>query len=209
MSVGVETLKQLVDWIEGLSSPGILALSQQPMQRVETDPESARKPSNYDTEYSKIVQAVATTTHDVVTLTGDFHQGRFGVARVGEVGRLIELSSSPMSSPPSHDVPAVESFLSTHFPYMDVGSDLGVIIGRPISYEQTGVPGTTPQYHCSTLEFSVTRGGIRLKVDGWRTRPDYVSSRRPQQTTRLHSRIRSRRVRAGLRKVGTEFRHPD
>lgn len=106
----------LVEWLGGLSGPGILVLSQ-PLFEA---PQSGVRRSLIDAgigdfdDFEAIVGALATARHDVLILSGDIHCGRMASATVALSGRrVVEVVASPISLIPGtkfHDGPAFPSF---------------------------------------------------------------------------------------------------
>lgn len=90
-------LKNILHWLETLTTPGILVLSQ-PMM-VEISGNDDRNFVYYKRQYAKVVKAIHDADHDVVILSGDVHHGRISKVEFPErANKMIEVVASPMSN---------------------------------------------------------------------------------------------------------------
>lgn len=89
-------LEQAVGWIQGLSAPGVLVLTQSltdPPRRI-----GGRKLVTYSEQYLALCQAILEAEHDLVLLCGDVHYGRVAEGRNLKGRRVIEVIASPLSN---------------------------------------------------------------------------------------------------------------
>lgn len=89
-------IHQLVDWINSLSSPGILVLPQ-PLIVAKPDDEDTNL-ATFENDYRQIVEAIDAAQHDLLLLTGDVHYGCVRSTQLSSEKRLIEVVSSPLSN---------------------------------------------------------------------------------------------------------------
>ena len=86
----------LLAWARGRTSPAILVLSQ-PL--IITRSRAERNLLSFGSQYAELLDALATSRHDIVVLSGDVHFGRIASVEIGNARtRLIEIVSSPLSN---------------------------------------------------------------------------------------------------------------
>jgi hypothetical protein len=91
-----ESMARLVEWIDNLTCPAVLALSQ-PVFTYSG--EGTWNISDYRQYREKLQPALHKSPQDIVVLAGDPHFGRIGVARFGanDERQLVEVVSSPLT----------------------------------------------------------------------------------------------------------------
>ncbi|RTE65285.1 hypothetical protein EH243_12660 [Amphritea opalescens] len=174
--------KQLTDWAESLQSPGVLVLPQPLI--VEKNP-TERNLLSFKNQYQALLQALGSSGHDIVLLSGDVHFGRIATATLGpQGGRLIEVISSPLSNLTGLNgiATAKPSFKPTHFPDPSVLSVPGWS-AEPVHYNKSfavstkegrlfsAYPKSRTREHFMTASFhQLDSGAVRLNVNAWRVR---------------------------------------
>ncbi|MDO6563326.1 hypothetical protein Q4488_08010 [Amphritea sp. 1_MG-2023] len=174
--------KQLTDWAKALQSPGVLVLPQPLI--VEQNP-TERNLLSFKTQYQQLLQALGSSGHDIVLLSGDVHFGRIASVTLGpQGGRLIEVISSPLSNLTGLNgiATATPSFKPTHFPDPALVSMPGWT-AKPVHYDHSfavstkrgwllsAYPKSRTREHFMTASFlQADNGKIRLKVNAWRVR---------------------------------------
>lgn len=89
--------KNILRWLETLTTPGILVLSQPMMVAISGNDD--RNFVYYKHQYAKVVKAIHDAAHDVVVLSGDVHHGRISKVEFAERdNKMIEVVASPMSN---------------------------------------------------------------------------------------------------------------
>lgn len=168
-------LQKIEQWATQLSMPGVLVSSQNLMD----EPGGPEKNLTHFTEqYTRLINALGASGHDIVCLTGDVHFGRVATAPLGNKGaRLIEVVSSPLSNLTGLNgiAAAVASKKPRVFPpYGD---------SRPITYDRrffvssekgdlfSAYPKTRTREHFMTVSFARRDNeGVTLSVDAWLAR---------------------------------------
>ncbi len=88
---------QLINWAQSLTSPGVLTIGQPLMVRPGSNED--KNLANYRKQYAALLNALASTGHDILILSGDVHFGRVGSAPLGNNGTILhEVISSPLSN---------------------------------------------------------------------------------------------------------------
>lgn len=88
--------QRIVEWAHSLASPGIL-ISPQPL--IVEKNKTERNLLSFKNQYQQLLEALASSGHDIVLLSGDVHFGRIATCLLGNNGaRLIEIISSPLSN---------------------------------------------------------------------------------------------------------------
>ena len=175
------SLKEITEWAQNLTCPGVLAVPQ-PLMVEKNDLE--RNLLSWPKQYRKLVQALASSGHDIVLLSGDVHFGRIATAPLGHKGgRLIEVIASPLSNltglngfatavwkntprsfPQAVAVPGVPALPVNY----DRSFGVSVRKGHPLSFVY---PRARTSEHFMTVGFSrLDSGQIELSVDAWRAR---------------------------------------
>jgi hypothetical protein len=107
---------RVIRWIEGLSSPGVLTISQPifapkvgvgyiPKTRIAWDRKADINLASFD-QYLRLSKALALADHDVLVLSGDVHFGRVAAVRIPRTDRpdptwIREVISSPVCCLPT------------------------------------------------------------------------------------------------------------
>lgn len=90
-------LQKVIQWIEQLTTPGVLVLSQPLM--VKKSGNADRNFPFYARQYRKVIKAIHNASHDVLSLSGDVHHGRISSVKFkGRRNKLVEIVSSPLSN---------------------------------------------------------------------------------------------------------------
>ena len=155
-------LRDLRRWIGHLTGPGVLVLG----QPLFTKPaKSFWKPEvfsdyglpDYEAQYRELVQAVTSTSHSIIVLTGDVHFGRVSWCPLPNGAEIIEIISSPLSLVDARAGKKWERPPDT-FPYVDMP-------GAPARTVLTA--GALQEWvdHFLTLDFSATGNVVSLAVD--------------------------------------------
>lgn len=173
-------LQKIEQWAQQLTTPGVFVTSQNLMD----EPKGPEKNLTHFTEqYTRLINALGASGHDIVCLTGDVHFGRVATAPLGKSGaRLIEVVSSPLSNLTGLNgvAAAVANKKPGVFPpYGD---------SQPISYDRqffvssekgdlfSAYPKTRTREHFMTVGFARRKtGGVTLSVDAWLVRKNDAS----------------------------------
>ncbi|MCL6417766.1 hypothetical protein MIB92_19060 [Aestuariirhabdus sp. Z084] len=179
--IGTADFDRIIAWAETLKCPGIL-VSPQPLL-VETS-SSERNLRSFEKQYVRLLEALASSGHDIMVLSGDVHFGRIATCKLGNNGaKLIEVVSSPLSnltylngiatSTPSH-VPgsfppkemSVQGWPSSKVNYasqFDVSTKKGWLF--------SAYPKARTREHFMTVSLQRTPDkGVNVTVDAWRVR---------------------------------------
>ncbi len=176
-------LKLLTDWAESLQCPGVLVISQPLI--VNNNP-TEKNLLSFKSQYRKLVQALGTSGHDIVLLSGDVHFGRISSVVLGpKGGRLIEVIASPMSNLTGlNGVATSTPELKTPRRFPDPAKiRIPGWTSKPVTYDQSFAVSTRPGFPLSaypkarTTEHFMTasfqrngKGEINLAVNAWRVR---------------------------------------
>lgn len=173
--------KQLTSWAKDLKGPGVLAISQPLIVKPNA---LERNLMSYKQQYRALLQALGSSGHDIVVLSGDVHFGRIATTKLGpEGGKLIEIIASPLSNLTFLNgiATATPDLDPGFFPHPDVSIDgwkpAPVIVtkSRVVSTRKgwplSAYPKDRTREHFMTAGFRrATGGGIELNVDAWRVR---------------------------------------
>lgn len=89
-------MDQLLGWIAGLQSPGVLVVPQTIMTALNPDEKNL---ASFKSQFSQLALAIANADHDLLVLTGDIHYGRISQVAIGGNGRVLrEVVASPLSN---------------------------------------------------------------------------------------------------------------
>ena len=173
------SLRQIIDWAEQLTCPGIL-VSSQPLISA---PESLeRNLTTYAVQYQRLIRALGSSGHDILSMTGDVHFGRIcWVPFAHGKGRLIEMTASPLSNLTGLNgvATAVANHTPAHFPHNQPNPDssnrVRYLRGR---YCMPDLPQELFAYPCArTREHFMTAslqkdaaGHLQLEAQGWLVR---------------------------------------
>lgn len=175
---------KLVNWAKGLNKPGVLVI---PQVLLANKNKLERNLLSFQRQYSKLIEAMASSGHDIVVMSGDVHFGRIAKVKIGDKGgRLIEVVSSPMSN-----LTGLNSFASAKassspklFPDPDMVEVKGVE-PKTVEYDKAFNVKTKRGYpfsaywrertreHFMTIGFHRNTDDIGMTVQAWRIRqPD-------------------------------------
>lgn len=173
--------KKLTAWGEGLNGPGVLVI---PQPLIVAPNPLERNLLSYRGQYKRLLEALGSTGHDIVVMSGDVHFGRIATTTLGpKGGKLVEVIASPLSN----------------LTYLDgVATSTADLDPGPFPHSSIPIPGWTPaDVKCSesaavstrkgwwlsayprdrTTEHFMTagfhrngQGKVALKVDAWRVR---------------------------------------
>lgn len=173
--------KKLTRWAEGLTGPGVLAI---PQPLIVKPNSLERNLMSYQQQYRALLEALGSTGHDIVVLSGDVHFGRIASTTLGpKGGKLVEVIASPMSNLTFLNGVATSTpdLKPGKFPHPDVRIDgwtpapvecseaaaVSIRQGFPLS----AYPKDRTREHFMTAGFRrAAGGGIELNVDAWRVR---------------------------------------
>lgn len=173
--------KKLTDWAQKLNGPGVLVI---PQPLIVAPNNLERNLLSYRGQYRRLLEALGSTGHDIVVMSGDVHFGRIATTTLGpKGGKLVEVISSPLSNLTFLDG------VATSTPELEPG---------PFPHSSINIPGWTPAtVDCSesaavsvrngwllsaypkdrTTEHFMTasfhrsgQGEISLRVNAWRVR---------------------------------------
>jgi hypothetical protein len=173
--------QRLVDWAEGLTGAGVLVL---PQPLIVEKNKHERNLLSFTSQYTRLLEAMGSSGHDIVVLSGDVHFGRIANCDIGpNGGRLIEIVSSPLSnltylngiatSAPKHTPRRfpdrkirIDGWKSNRVNYasdFDVGTKKGWVF--------SAYPKRRTREHFMTVSFlRRAAGGLRLTAQAWRVR---------------------------------------
>ena len=185
---------QLIDWAETLSSPGVIVLPQPLLVKPGGDLDLNL--ANYPMQYNKFIQALATSGHDIMCLTGDVHFGRIAKVEFGTKGAILhEIIASPMSNLTGLDgkVAASSPTKLKRFPMANIS---GVPIKNVQYAKKWFVTTERVKYlrffsykktkeHFMTLAFTKTpENKVAVEIQAWRIREVNKRTRLPKQDFR-------------------------
>jgi len=178
-------LKKITRWATELRSPGVFVASQ-PL--IVEENKSEKNLLSYKQQYAALLQAFATSGHDIVLLSGDVHFGRISTTPLGNEKkgpRLIEIIASPLSNLTYLNGIATDKAKSkpVNFPAPEV-CKLNSWKPSKVAYNKlyhvstkkgnifSAYPRTRTREHFMTISFSrdTTSGTINLRANAWRIR---------------------------------------
>lgn len=186
-------IETICHWIQGLTSPGVLVLSQPIIEKKGAD--SDRNFVSYSKDYSRVVKTIQAAPHDVLVLSGDIHYGRIcSVAFEGRSNRLYEVVSSPMSNLSGVSSIAVSRADKVnrlkHFPAIDIDG----VTKTTIDYGSPWAVSTEfklfdlrylrkrTKEHFMTLRFNKTDSGeLDVEVRAWLCREQQSANGLPKE----------------------------
>ncbi len=173
--------KRLIDWAAGLTCTGVFVI---PQPLIVEENKTERNLLSFKSQYTRLLQALGSSGHDIVLMSGDVHFGRIAKCDIGlNGGRLIEIVSSPLSnltylngiatSTPKHTPKRfphkeirIDGWQSNPVDYASE-FDVGTKKGRFFS----AYPRRRTREHFMTVSFQrATAGGLRLTAQAWRVR---------------------------------------
>lgn len=168
-------LQRIEAWAHGLRCPGVFVTSQTLMD-VPEGPE--KNLTHFREQYTRLVEALGSSGHDIVSFTGDVHFGRVATAPLGEKGaRLVEIVSSPLSNLTGLNgiATAVASKQPRRFPPYEGGQPITYDRNYFVSAEKgelfSAYPKSRTREHFMTASFARSQsGGVVLNVDAWLVR---------------------------------------
>lgn len=188
--MATKDFNSLKQWAAGLSSPGVL-VSSQPLIVEEGE---ERNLLSFKKQYSELLQALASSGHDIVLLSGDVHFGRVATVDLGNNGgRLIEVIASPMSNLTYLNGIATASPKSDPKKFPDPGQiripnwspakvryDANFNVSTKKGFLFSAYPKRRTREHFMTASFSrLASGKLELLVDAWRVRERQGSKNLP------------------------------
>jgi hypothetical protein len=173
--------QRLLEWARDLQTPGVI-FTPQPV--IIEENESERNLLSFKKQYSQLLEALASSGHDIVLLSGDVHFGRIASCALGNNGaRLIEIISSPLSNLTYLNGIATSKpeFKPKRFPDSSVNipgwsrttvkysKDFAVTTRKGHLF--SAYPKDRTREHFMTIGFQRrTAGGIKLTAQAWRVR---------------------------------------
>ena len=173
--------KRVIDWAEGLTCTGVFVI---PQSLIVEENKTERNLLSFKSQYTRLLQALASSGHDIVLMTGDVHFERIAQCEIGlNGGRLIEIVSSPLSnltylngiatSTPKHTpkrfpqkeirIDGWQSNLVDYANEFDVGTKKGRLF--------SAYPRRRTREHFMTVSFQRTAAGrLRMTAQAWRVR---------------------------------------
>ena len=182
----------LADWARNLTSPGVLVVPQPLIVEQEKQERNLR---SFPRQYAQLLEALGSSGHDVVLLSGDVHFGRIASAPLGSKGgRLVEIISSPMSNLTGLNgiATAVPRQSPSLFPdrgtavrngwervKVDYGNGDWAVSTKP-GIIPSAYPMPRTREHFMTVSFCRDGlGGVRLEANAWRVRERSGSANLP------------------------------
>jgi hypothetical protein len=187
--IPTRAFKQLIDWAKNLTSPGVIVLPQPLL--VEPGSYEDFNLLNYKIQYQTLLQALASSGHDIICLSGDVHFGRIASVPLGDNGAMLhEIISSPMSNLTGLDgkVATSKAKKLNTFPSIEITG----INTKAVKYPQHWAVATQKvrfmwfssyrktKEHFMTLAFSKENDQVSLKVQAWRVREMYKKTGLPK-----------------------------
>lgn len=170
---------KLLTWARSLTCPGVLVLS----QPLIVNQEMERNLRSFPADYNRLIEALGSTPHDIVLLSGDVHFGRISQVRLGDHGgRLIEVISSPLSNLTGLNgiATAAPEFRPKIFPE---SAGFSTWQPQPVTYNKDFAVSTRPGWPDSdyprvrTVEHFMTAGfrkdhvgQVEMVVNAWQVR---------------------------------------
>ena len=170
---------ELIEWITTLTTPGVLVI---PQVLVTQENKLERNLLSFKKQYTALLNALATASHDIVVLSGDVHFGRICSVDIGTQGvKLIEVVASPTSnltgvnsvasSKPSYcpeKFPDPKAKLDVNWPesnvnYYDEPYQLTTTKGRWFSSYWRD----RTNEHMMTIGFNKIDGKVHMTVQAW------------------------------------------
>lgn len=176
--------KTLLDWAGHRDCPGVLVI---PQPLIVQQNRFERNLRSYGTQYTRLLEALGSVSHDVVVLSGDVHFGRIADVPIGTRGaRLVEIISSPMSNLTGLNglATSVATDRPARFPHDAASKALGWQ-PREVNYYKNGdaggrffvqsrkgrwlsaYPRTRTREHVMTVSFCRRAAGLEMTVDAW------------------------------------------
>ncbi|MEN8128845.1 MAG: hypothetical protein ABFS45_01340 [Pseudomonadota bacterium] len=174
--------EQLTDWASTLQCPGVLVV---PQPLIVEHSKTERNLLSFKAQYQALLQALGTSGHDIVLLSGDVHFGRIASASLGpQGGRLIEVIASPLSNLTGLNgiATAVPQYKPKKFPdpakiripgwlASKVKYDKSFAVSTKRGWLFSSYPRARTREHFMTVGFKRTSNGqVELLVNAWRVR---------------------------------------
>jgi len=178
-------LRKITKWAGELRTPGVF-VSSQPL--IVEENKTEKNLLSYKQQYAALLQALSSSRHDIVLLSGDVHFGRISTAQLGNDAkgpRLIEIIASPLSNLTYLNGIATDKPKSrpAKFPHPEV-CKLNGWKPTKVTYNKlyqvstkkgnifSAYPRTRTREHFMTISFSrnTTSGTIDLSASAWRIR---------------------------------------
>lgn len=182
--------QQLIDWATNLQTPGVLVM---PQPLIVGPNPTERNLLSFKSNYEKLIEALASSGHDIVVLSGDVHYGRIASVSLGAAGgRLIEIISSPLSNLTGLNGIATSTAKAKPKLFPDASMSVPNLPQQTVNYDKdyfvstrkgrtlSAYPKDRTTEHFMTIAFSKTNnGGVKLQADAWRVRQRAKQSNLP------------------------------
>lgn len=173
--INADGFNKIITWAKGLKTPGVIVTTQ---NLLDTPGGSEKNLLDYPNQYQQLISALAYSGNDIVSLSGDIHFGRVGIADLGDKGaKLIEIVSSPLSNltglggianSVANDKP---TSLPTGVKLSNPTFDPQYFVKKAKTDVMSGYPKQRTKEHFMTAAFSKnTAGNIELIVNAWLVR---------------------------------------
>jgi hypothetical protein len=172
--------KQLISWAESLTRPGVLVIPQPLIVNVN---KTERNLLSFKTQYKQLLEAVGSSGHNIVVLSGDVHYGRIASCPIGKNGAtLTEVISSPMSNLTYLNgiATAKPEFTPERFPHakclpdgwlqQTVCYDTDFSVSTKKGFIFSPYPKQRTREHFMTVGFKKVNGKLQMSVNAWRIR---------------------------------------
>jgi len=167
---------QLIDWVKGLTTPGVLVIPQ-PLIADKGNEKDANLPDWQ--QYNQLLIAIQNGAHDIVVLTGDVHYGRVAQVHIGNsTNKLVEVITSPMSNLSELNGVAASTPKQPRkkFPFVnvpEVSKNKVTYLGK-VSTEQKWwdlrFPVRRTTEHFMTVAFHRDAEGVVMQIRAWEAR---------------------------------------
>jgi hypothetical protein len=173
--------KKMLSWAKNLTKPGVLVIPQVILVEKNKD---ERNLLSFKSQYAQLINAMASSGHDIVVMAGDVHFGRIAQVQMGvNGGQLIEVVSSPISNLTGLNSLATDKAKTTptHFPDPNA-INVPEFEPQSIQYNENfhvqtkkGFPLSAywkerTREHFMTVSFHKGSTGVQMSVQAWRIR---------------------------------------
>ena len=190
-----ENFEKAINWARSLTCPGVIVLSQPLIQKRGNKLD--RNLLNFERQYIELIEALASSNHDIVALSGDVHYSRIAKVPFGKGdGTLYEVISSPMSnlsgiSSISTSTPEMGRYVFPRYTIngfrknkVDFIKSVSIIRRRWFSLLRRYKKSRTTE-NFMTLGFSRKEDGkVNLKVQAWSVRSNQDNNKLPKRDFR-------------------------
>ncbi|GAB1260467.1 metallophosphoesterase family protein [Aurantivibrio plasticivorans] len=181
---------ELVSWAESLKGPGVLVIPQPLIVKTNN---TERNLLSFKSQYKRLLEALGSSGHDIVVLSGDVHFGRIASCQLGNNGAtLTEIISSPMSnltylngiatSKSEHKPKKFpeEQVLPDSWKQVKVNYSKKLDVSTKKGFIFSAYPKTRTREHFMTISCHRDGGKIKLNVQAWRVRERAGSKNLPK-----------------------------